>query len=47
MQASESRTLDVVTDVETLSVWGGPVFVETVVMGLAMEAVDACRHHHA
>lgn len=44
MEASESRTVSVVTDVETLAVWGGSVFVETMVMRLAMEAVDACSH---
>lgn len=44
MEASESRTVAVVTDVETLAVWGGPVFVETMVMSLAMEAEDTCCH---
>lgn len=47
MESSEYRTVALVTDVETLAVFGGPVFMEAMVLSLVMEAVDACHHHHA
>lgn len=44
MEASESSTVAVVMDVETLAVWGVAVTVRALIMSLATRAVDARSH---